>query len=286
MTSLYRSRDAQARVADWCRGRLATWPVRHRTEVLFPALGRTHVVLVEGPRPEGTVCLYVPGAGLSVAASLPLLADLADYGPVVTADLPGQPGLSGPDVPIDELVGYSQWVAELAWWVRSRYPGRRVVLAGHARGASVALTAPPGVLDALALFSPAGLVAARPATGLIRARKTGLLRREGRAGSRALGLMSGPGVVASPELAEWAELVRATGEPSGTPGPMPRSTLERWRGTPVSVAVGEHDALFGPDRLAPVVRSALGVDVRVIPGAGHLLVSEEPALAAALMHAV
>lgn len=90
--------------------------------------------------------------------------------------------------------------------------------------------------------------------------------------------MSGPAHVPADDLVEWMTLVARTCRTTGAPGPLPDDTLAKWRGRPVRVAVGEHDVFFPPSKLREPCRSKLGRELMVMPGAGHLLVDEEPAV--------
>ena len=88
--------------------------------------------------------------------------------------------------------GYAGWVTELIDWV-ARHDRRARLLAGHCRGAAVALSANPDTVDGLALFSPAGLIAVRPTLTMLRATLPWLVRRNTLGARRLLDYMSGPG---------------------------------------------------------------------------------------------
>ena len=134
MASAYRGDRHAEQVREWCRAALARWTEPHESHDVDTSLGPTHVVsLGHG---DG-VCIY----------------------------LPGQPGLSCPVRPKDEVPAYASWLAELVSWVRSRRDQGPLVIAGHSRGAAVALSADPDAVDGLALLSPAGLVGTTGAPG-------------------------------------------------------------------------------------------------------------------------
>jgi pimeloyl-ACP methyl ester carboxylesterase len=277
---LFRSTEGEAEVRRWCRDRLSAWSVPHEATVLPTVLGETHV-LVAGTGDR--VCVFLPGTNFNTATSTTVLGRLADRSRVYAVDLPGQPGLSAADRPADEPTDYGKWAGELLRWVHERHAGARIVLAGHSRGAAVALSAPPDLVDGLALLSPAGLLGVRPSRAMLRATLPWLLR-PGPAGSRRLvEYMSAPGAAVDPTLVEWLTLVARTTRTTGAPGPLARATTARWHRRNVQVMVGEHDCFFAPERLAQQTRSQLGQEPHVVAGAGHLLVEERPDAVAELV---
>jgi pimeloyl-ACP methyl ester carboxylesterase len=277
MRRLYRSPAGQDDVQAWCTSRLEAWAVPHEVVEVPTTLGHTHVVAAgEGDR----VCVFVPGTNFCSATSTRLLEALAERTRVYAADLPGQPGLSAADRPSDEEVGYSQWVTDLLRWVRERHPVGQVVLSGHSRGAAVALSAPPDLVDAVVALSPAGIISVRPSPDMVSASLQWLVRHNEEGSRRLLAYMSGPGHTPSEDLVEWLTLVARSSRTTGAPGPLPDETLAAWQNTEVTVAVGEDDRFIPLGRLAAASRRGLGVLPGVVPGAGHLLVEEEPKLVA------
>jgi pimeloyl-ACP methyl ester carboxylesterase len=267
-------------VRDWCLAGLARWQVRHSTHEVDTSCGRTHVVSV------GTgdgVCVYLPGTNFNAASSTAVLSALASRCRVYAADLPGQPGLSAAQRPHTELSGYAAWLTDLIAWVRGRHEHGRIVLAGHSRGAAVALSAEPHGVEGLILLAPAGLTEARPSIEMLRATLPWLVRRNPTGARRLLAYMSGPAYTPPDELVEWMTLVARTCRTTGAPGPLPDDALLRWKSRQVRVAVGEHDVFFPVSRLRAPCRSNLGREPLVVPGAGHLLVEEEPVLVAELV---
>ncbi|NUR05454.1 MAG: alpha/beta hydrolase [Nocardioidaceae bacterium] len=276
MRSLYRSGEQRERVLAWCRGRLASWSTPHRVETIDTNLGPTSLVTAG----EGDTVVYLPGTNFNAATGLGFLDELAARARVVVADLPGQPGLSADTRPSDELVGYAAWVTAVLRHVRRELGVRRVVLAGHSRGAAVALTAPPDLVDALVLLSPGGLAGVRPTVPMLRATLAWLLRPAHGGSQRLVDLMTGPGATTDPHLVEWLTLVVEACRTTGAPGPLPRTVTARWARTPRVVMVGEHDCFFAPGRTEVAAGTRLGVLTTVTPGAGHLLPDERPGLVA------
>lgn len=277
MTSAYRSRAGAEHVHDWCRAALARWVVPHQTHVVDTSLGMTHVVSLGA---GDHVCVYLPGTNFNAASSTAVLGALAGKFRVYAADLPGQPGLSAADRPADEHSGYAGWVMELIDWVAGGDGGARILLAGHSRGAAVALSANADTVHGLALFSPAGLISVRPTLTMLRSTMPWLVRRGTADARRLLDYMSGPGRAPADDLVEWMTIVARACRTTGAPGPLPDSDLVRWKGHNVRVAVGDHDVFFPIAKLHEACRAKLGLEPLVVPNAGHLLVDEEPDLSA------
>ncbi|MGW0823119.1 alpha/beta fold hydrolase [Streptomyces sp. NPDC002845] len=91
------------------------------------------------------------------------------------------------------------------------------------------------------------------------------------------------------ELVTWMTLLARSCRSSLAPAPLPEALLARSRRVTNLVATGEHDVFLPPSRLASPASRHLGVVVRTVPGAGHLVVEEHPetvvTLVAALMSA-
>lgn len=279
MSSLYRSDAGELRVKTWCRDRLAAWPVPHTTTTLTTSLGDTHLLWAgEGE----TVCVYLPGTNFNAATSLGLLGHLARRSRIAVVDLPGQPGLSSSTRPRPETEGYAIWLEEVLSWVRAQHPAEQLVVAGHSRGAAVALSGPADV-DSLVLVSPAGLVDVRVSLPVLRTAVPWMLRPTERRSRALVELMSGPTARPDPALAEWLTRVARDSRTTGAPGALPDAVVSRWTGGAVRVLVGEHDCFFPPDRVGPAATERLGSPVEVLPGLGHLAVEEDPELVARLM---
>ena len=275
MASTYRSQASAQAVQDWCRVALARWGVPYQTHVVDTSLGMTHV----GSLGVGNhVCVYLPGTNFNASSSTTVLAALAGKFRVYAADLPGQPGLSAANRPDDEHSAYAGWLAELIDWVARRDGRAQIMLAGHSRGAAVALSANPDSVHGLALFSPAGLIAVRPTLAMLRSTVPWLVRRKQVDARRLLDYMSGPGRAPPAHLVEWMTIVARACRTTGAPDPLPDTDLVRWKGHKVRVAVGDHDVFFPIAKLHDACRAKLSLEPFVVPGAGHLLVDEEPQL--------
>jgi pimeloyl-ACP methyl ester carboxylesterase len=151
------------------------------------------------------------------------------------------------------------------------------VLVGHSLGAAVVLAASPSDRVAgIVLVDPAGLVKATIRPGLLATSLAWFLRPTNARSARLIERMQAPGHAAPAELTEWFTLVARHTRSDGAPGPVGPEVAQRWRETPRSVLVGESDTFFPPAKLRPVAEDQLGVDVTVIPDAGHLLPHDHP----------
>ena len=274
MRDLYRSPGDATRIREWCRQRLDAWVVQHQTEHVETSLGDTH--LTWAGVPGDATCLYLPGTNFNAATSTTLLTTLSRRWHVVGADLPGQPGLSAPVRPDDEVAGYERWTSQVISHVRERHPRVPLVVAGHSRGAAAAMLANPSEVDGLVLASPAGLAKVRLGPTTLRRSIAWLLRPTRTRSRRLVELMAGGRSSADLEpVVDWMTLVATCTRTAGAPGPLPVGVLDRWQDREVRVLVGERDVFFPPDLLAgPAQR--LGATLEVIPDAGHLLVDQRP----------
>jgi len=280
MTSAYRSPAGAEHVQGWCRAVLARWAVPHRTHSVDTSLGMTHVVSLGA---GNHLCVYLPGTNFNASSSTAVLGALAGKFRVYAADLPGQPGLSAANRPDDEHSGYAGWVTDLIDWVTRRNSPAQILLAGHSRGAAVALSANPDTVQGLALFSPGGLIAVRPTLTMLRSTLPWLVRRNDVDSRRLLAYMSGPGRAPSADLVGWMTIVARACRTTGAPGPLPDVALLRWKGRNVRVAVGDHDVFFPIAKLHKACLAKLDLEPLVVASAGHLLVEEEPELTADLV---
>lgn len=274
MAGVYRSREHAERVRAWSRAALERWQLPHQAHVIATSLGRTHVVSAGA---GDQICAFLPGTNFCAATSTVVLEALATQFRIYAADLPGQPGLSAEERPRDEVSGYAAWLGDLVTWIHTQHPTARLVLAGHSRGAAVALSADPSSVHGLALLSPAGLIPARPTPAMLVATAPWLVRRDDRGSRRLLEFMSGPAHTPSTHLVEWMTLVARNCHTTGAPAPYPERVVVRWRGQNVRIAVGDHDVFFPPARLRKASRAQLKADPTVMELAGHLLTDEEPA---------
>ncbi|TKG72942.1 alpha/beta fold hydrolase [Prauserella endophytica] len=267
MTSIYRTPAGREAVAAWCHERFDRWAVAHERETTVAHGTPTHVVAAG--RGEYTV-LLVPGTNFGAAAYLPLATALAAHCRVVVADLPGQPGLSsGERIPrAGRLDWYGRWLTAL---IEKTARGPVTVL-GHSLGAAIALAADSPLVRNQVLVSPGGLTRLRITPAILAASTNWVLRRTPTASARLLRLMHGPAHAPRPELVEWMTLVARHVRSTADPG----EAAVAGREVPRAVVVGESDVFLPSRKLAPAVRRTLGVELQVLPSAGHLVVEENP----------
>lgn len=266
--SIYRTTAGRECIAQWCHTQLAEWSVRHERMTVVAQGVQTHVVIAGSGR---TTIVYVPGTNFNAAASLPLASALVAAGHrVVLPDVPGQPGLSSGQRELSSggVSWYGAWLSDLLGQVVAD----AVVVMGHSFGAAIAMSCGSPQISRLILISPGGLTRLRLTPGVLAAYAAWTFRPAPATSSRLLRLMLAPDHDPRSELIEWMTLVARHSRSSGAPGSADLPS----RPVPRLVLTGETDVFLPPRRLAPAVRRKLGTDLRVIAGAGHLLVDEFP----------
>ncbi|MFI1013130.1 alpha/beta fold hydrolase [Streptomyces sp. NPDC020965] len=273
MRSIYRSVAGRDAIGRWCAERLDEWPVAHERVTLSVSGVRTHVVTAG----SGSPVVFVPGTNFNAAASLPVASALVAAGHrVILPDVPGQPGLSSGERGLagGRLSWYGRWLGE----VIEQTAAGPVTVMGHSFGAAVALSCDSPHIERLVLASPAGLTGLSVPPRLLAASAAWFLRPTPASSARLLRAMSAPGRQPREELVEWMTLVARHSRSSGAPG---RAEPPPGRCTRLAVT-GAHDVFLPPERLHRAVRDTLGTELRVVAGAGHLIVEEHPELLASL----
>jgi pimeloyl-ACP methyl ester carboxylesterase len=262
--SVYKSQRGQLAVRQWCSGALERAGFPLATATVETSAGQVALASAGSGTPR---VVMVPGTGFNAAAALPWLEALSARWTATMVDLPGQPGLSDPRRP---------WRGRLAWYGRildevlDAAGLDEVVLAGNSLGAAVALAAGSPRIAARALISPAGIVrlSVDPAVALASARW--LLRPAAGRTRAMLRLFTAPGEDPPETEVAWMTLMAASCRTSLAPPPLPAALLARRASQPCVVGTGEHDRFLPPRRLAPALRRAMGLDLRILPGMGHL----------------
>ncbi len=262
--TVYKNPRGRSAVRQWCADALARADVPITSATLETRFGRVELTLAGSGRPR---VVMVPGTGFNAAVALPWLKALSVRWPTTVVDLPGQPGLSDPRRPRR---------ARLAWYGRAldetlaAMDADGVVLVGNSLGAAVALAADSPRIEARALVSPAGFIRLTVDPTLAQASAGWLLRPTAENTRRMLRLFVAPGADPPETEVEWMALMAASCRTTLAPPPLPAELLARRAERPCVVGVGEHDRFLPPRRLAPAVRRAMNLDVRIFPGVGHL----------------
>ncbi|MFG2075446.1 alpha/beta fold hydrolase [Nonomuraea maritima] len=276
-TEVYRTAAGQQAVAEWCAARLDQWPVAHERQLIPTSAGETHLTTA-GTGSDLVVLL--PGTNANAATYLPAATALARRGPVVIADLPGQPGLSAASRPRrDRLQWYGRWLAD----VLEQIGDRQAVVLGHSLGGAIALACDSPRIAARVLVSTGGLTRLRVGPALLAATMSWLARPTPARSAALLGHFVAPGHTVPSTLVDWYTLVARHCRSTLAPPPLPAETLRRCGAVPCLVATGEHDVFLPPRRLRPAARRHLATALHVIPDAGHLVTDEHPHRITALL---
>lgn len=279
---IYRGRFGEAVTQAWCRQRLASWPLPHRRQVVRCGEQIVHLV-VAGEGHRRTV-VVVAGRHGNAATLTGLVEVLAQRYRVVAVDLPGEAGLgSGGRPNTHRLREYGAWLDEVLV-VLAQQSGGGLTVVGHGFGAAVALAAhPQSYVSRLVLLDPCGLVRPSFDPAVTAALLAWRLCPSASTGAR---LLAAPGFVAPAGLVDWLRIVGRHVAMSNTPPAYPELVRDRgWHVVPCTVAVGEHDPVFGADRLARPARQILGAGVVTVPDAGFLLPYERPQAVLSLLEA-
>lgn len=263
----YKNRRGQRAVQQWCADALARADFPPSRATLDTGAGRVHLTSA------GTGQLrvvMVAGTAFNAAAALPWLRALSVHWATTVVDLPGQPGLSDPRRP---RRGRLAWYGRVLDEILAVMEADDVALVGNSLGAAVVLAADSSRITGGVLMSPAGFIrlvvdprAALASTGW-------LLRPTAEHTRRMLSLLVAPGKEPPETEIEWMTLMAASCRTTLAPLPLPAELLGRRAERPCVVGVGEHDRFLPPDRLAPAVGRLMGVEVRIVPGMGHLTTS-------------
>lgn len=270
MRTLYRSKSDREVVARWCRSRLDAWEVPHRCETVEVVDAQVHLTFV-GSGPFRV--LFVPGTNFNAASSLTLAESLARRWGVILVDLPGQPGLSSGERP---RAAHQGWYTSKLAEALAAVDAEQMVALGHSLGGSVLLACDSDRIAGRVLLAPAGIVPLHVDMRMMVPSLRWLLAPTLERTESMLEGFTAPGNASPEAIARWLYLVASHCRSTLAPPPLPDETLERRLGSPLIVAAGAHDRFLPPDRLGPVARAKLGVDLDVIDGVGHLAGDERP----------
>lgn len=264
MPSAYRNPRSQRAVRQWCSEALARADFPLTTATVATSAGQVHLTSAGTGSPQ---VILVPGTGFNAAVTLPWLRALSARWATTVVDLPGQPGLSDPRRPRQARL---EWCGRVLDEVLAAMEVDGVVLVGNSLGAAVALAAGSPRIAARALVSPAGFIRLTVDPRLALASAIWLLRPTSEHTRRMLRLFVAPGEEPPETEVEWMALMASCCRTTLAPPPLPAELLARRADRPCVVGVGEHDRFLPPRRLAPAVRRTMDLDLRVLPGMGHL----------------
>ncbi|MCX4657165.1 alpha/beta hydrolase [Streptomyces microflavus] len=274
MTSIYKSPQAQQDVRRGCLERITRWDIPCTRREIATSAGRTST-LTAGPETDSrSPCVVLlPGTNMGAAQCLAAAEVLARVRRVTVVDLPGQPGLSTQQRPRSRRMDwYGRWLGE----VLAQIGKGPVVLVGHSLGGAVALAGDSPRVIGRVILSSAGVTRLKVTTPVMAATLPWLLRPSVPRAARLLRHMSDPGHVPSSDLCVWMDLVARSCRTSLAPSPLPSAVLDQRRRQPILAVVGGGDPFLPPETLAPALSRRLGTELRVMDGAGHLLLEEKP----------
>ncbi|MBB5630093.1 alpha/beta fold hydrolase [Sphaerisporangium krabiense] len=264
MPSVYKSSRGRLAVRRWCSDALARADFPLTSATVETGAGRVAFVSAGSGEPRVVV---VPGTGFNGAVGLPWLRALSARWATTVVDLPGQPGLSDPYRP---RRGRLAWYGQVLDEVLTAADLDDVVLVGNSLGAAVALAAASPRIAARALVSPAGFIRLTVDPVMALASTRWLLRPTAEHTRGMLRMFVAPGEDPPETEVEWMTLMAASCRTTLAPPPLPAALQTRRADRPCVVGVGEHDRFLPPRRLAPAVRSTMNLDLRILPGMGHL----------------
>ncbi|WP_335992280.1 alpha/beta fold hydrolase [Glycomyces sp. MUSA5-2] len=276
MRSLYKSDPGRRIIERWCRTRIDEWPVRHRRGLITVDRSQAHLTFIGEGTPK---VVFVPGTNFNIATCLGVAEVLGDRWSTLVVDMPGQPGLSSGERPRRPLAArpYKQpWYAAVLAQVLKYTGVKDAVVVGNSLGAAIALACESDRIAARVLYSPGGIVPLKTDALLMRRSAAWLMRPSPERTRSLLDLFVAPGHAPEAATVAWMELVARYCRTTLAPAPLAPQQLHRWKGAPVVAAVGEHDRFLPPDRLGPAVEAALGRELHVLHGVGHLAVEERP----------
>ena len=269
--SPYRCPGDDSVIHSACAGMLSHWSKPVDEHIARTSLGETYILSVG----EATARPIVVLAGGDLpAAGLRLLAEEFDNSTrVILVDLPGLPGGSARTRPASEIhATYGRWLVEVLDALG--LPSAPVI--GLGWSASVAAAAADvDRVDKLVLAAPLGLV---PRARWHRALIPGLQWRNEpnlENTQRYLQALAGSGYQPDDPTVRWSCRVGAYCTSLTNLPRTGRSVLQRWRGRPVEILVGEQDPLVPLSSLRKLAED-MAIDLQVVPGAGHLLAVEAP----------
>ena len=280
LCSVYHSLEGQQAVQTWCTSQLDRWALPHQRHFVPTSAGSTHVVTTS---PDPPTVVVVPGTNFNAALYEVFAAALAPQRSTLLIDLPGQPGLSvAYRARRDQLAWYGRWLAD----VLDQTVSEEAIVVGHSLGGAIALACNSPRIAGRVLVSPGGLARLAINASTMRATLPWMLRPTNARSAALVQQFLAPGHMPPASLIEWFTLVGQNCRTSLAPPLLPNQLLAQRRSAQCHVATGQHDVFLPPGRLRRPAAQKLGVDLRVIPDAGHLVTHEQPNALAALVEEI
>ena len=268
-SSIYRSAEAQAGIADLYRRAREALPFSTESRMVPTRFGTTHVLI--GGAPDGETILVSGGGNVVGPLTLGWFSPLAEQFRLVAPDTIGQPGLSAGVRVSGSDASLGKWALDVMDALELDAPGAIGVSYGAGVLLRLAEVAPARIARA-AFVVPSGIVGSPTRAMLRLAAGYGLYRlrpSRARAASVTSLLANGP---ADDLMVESVE--RSFG---GTKLETEMPRLARAEdlagfGSPVMVVAAEHDPLFPPRKVLPAARTLFTnlVSATVLAGSGHI----------------
>lgn len=258
-----------------CTGMLSHWAGPVDGHVARTSLGDTYLLSI-GPA-TGRPVVVLAGGDLP-ASGLRALAEQFDAADrVFLVDLPGLPGASAGTRPDTHIhTSYGRWLTDVFDALGIAHAP--VVALGWSASVAAAVSDVDRI-DKLVLGAPLGIV---PRTRWNRALIPGLQWRSEPSlenTDRYLRALAGNGFEPDDLTLRWSCRVGAYCTSMSRMPRIERSLWRRWQNRAVEVVVGEQDPVVQASALRRVTDD-IGAQLRVLPGVGHLLALEAPAVLA------
>jgi pimeloyl-ACP methyl ester carboxylesterase len=281
MNAIYKSEAGQRLVESRYRDLLARWPVPSQQHSISTSFGDTFVVASGMPSMPPLVLLQ--GSGANAAMWLRDVATLSALHRVYCVDVIGEPGLSAPSRPRLDATTYAGWLREVLDGLGLAHASMIGVSLGGWLALAFATTEPERV-DRLVLVSSSGIGGAKVSFVV----KTLVLMSMGRWGRRkavmlAVGPMRGKPDTMALEIGGFAALIAAHFKYRRERVPIFTDEALRRLTMPILAIVGAQDALLDSRGTRRRLQAqAAQATVRMLPGAGHVILGETEAIEAFL----
>jgi pimeloyl-ACP methyl ester carboxylesterase len=299
---MYRSVEGFNAIAEWYEEVLGRFEIPVESLYVDTRFGRTHA-LAAGPA-DAPPLLLIPG----VAGCAPLwrrqFPALSKHFRVYALDIPGQPGRSDPNPPSFLNYDYSEWLTD----VLDGLGAKRAHVAGVSVGAWIAMRfaiAAPQRVAKVVMLGPTGLSRARLpwriwlTRVMKKSKDADALQDDLTAKSVSSKSPGGSFGTFDRTLARAMALCTRHYRVDWSLGIYDEETrrIDKWKGlkvlrkfffaerksllrqfrTPGLLVFGEHEVLYDPQRVGERTRRLMpGLEVEIVPGAGHAAVYDRP----------